>query len=140
MTMNKKICMMGILLLFASLLLLHNASSEKNILTSLSQNKGYNTETPLFTTRLLQVEHKALRLIEIRFIRQNQHSLIIPPIDQYITFKSHQNSYTSFHTGACVHPTECPCITSGVFCGGKPTCGVYCKFPLEKNEYQKNLL
>ncbi len=137
--MNKKIYIIVTLLLLTGVFLLHNTSSEISILTNKFQNERCYVETPLFRTRLLQAEQKTTTLFQIHFLHENQMSIVIPPSNQYNISRPNQNSYTSYHTGACIHPTECPCITSGVFCGGKPTCGMYCAFPLVKNEYQKVL-
>jgi cytochrome c biogenesis factor len=134
--MNKKIYSIGILLILAGVTFLHNASSETNIFTNKPQNEESFAQTPLFRTRLLQVEHTEETHLQTHFLHHHQMSITIPPSNQYTSARSTQNSYTSFHTGACIHPTECPCITSGVFCGGKPTCGLYCKLPVAHNEYQ----
>lgn len=137
--MNKKIYGVGMLLLFVGVLFFQTTTSEQSTFADKTQNGGYDGTTPLFSTRLLEAERKPTALLRTYFFQQDHMSISVPPFTQYTSSRLHQNSYTSYHTGACVHPTQCPCITSGVFCGGKPTCGLYCALPTPQNEYQKNL-
>lgn len=133
--MNKDIYVIGLLILITGTLILHNASSEISIPTSKSQKYEYNIKTPLFRTRLFQAEHKQFTLIQTHILDQNHIDITIPFSNQNTIPQLNQNSYTSYHTGSCIKPTYCPCITSGVFCGGDPTSGIYCMHPLTKNEY-----
>lgn len=130
--MNNKMLLLIMLVLIAGIVLFHTARSH-NASPVTSHSTQY-CETPLFRTRLLQVEQATKTPLQINFMQHSNDGLIIPVSNHQDLSRTTQKYYTSFHTGACVHPTSCPCITSGVFCGGKPTCGVFCMSAQETHQ------
>lgn len=124
---NKKLFSMGVIILFIGILFIHSVSSQESISSSLTHKERRYNESPLFQTRLLSAIQKITRLLQIRFLRQDRITIPFPLSGRFSIFRLGQ-AYTSYNTGACVHPTECPCITSGEWCkGGEPTRGYNCK-------------
>ena len=118
----------GAMILLIGVLFLHSASSQKSISASITHKEGRYYVSPLFKTRLLQVVQRMTRSFQIHFLKQDRITIPFPLSGRLSIFRFEQNSYTSYNTGACVHPTECPCITSGEWCkGGELTRGYSCK-------------
>ena len=116
----------GVIFLLIGILFIHSASSQESLSSSITQEERRYCESPLFETRLLQVVQRITRSFQICLLRQNRITIPLKLLGQINILQP--GSYTSYSTGACVHPTECPCITSGEFCkGGEPTRGFNCK-------------
>lgn len=122
--MNNKMLLLTMLVLIAGIVLFHTARSHNA--SPVTSDRAHYSETPLFRIRLLQVEQETRTPLQTFFMQHSNDGLRIPVSTHQDLPRTTQKFYTSFHTGACVHPTSCPCITSGVFCAGKPTCGVFC--------------
>lgn len=135
--MKKNMFRLGMLLLMGIVVLFHTVGSQ-NTTPHFTQDTPHYLETPLYHTRLFLVEEKTTTTFQIHFLKHAHTNLTIPPSQDISRSRSTQKFYTSFHTGACIHPTSCPCITSGVFCGGRPTCGIYCALPRTQTDYYKN--